>query len=240
MPVEHLCHGCGSAVEDSAPFCGNCGAPQIRFSAPESESSAVIARSGPAIANAPSSLPSNPSASVSRPSSGRLESDDAYGRRAGSLNRQAELRSALNAGAIAAVASLIPLAFFLAAPLAGYFGVRLLQRRGGMQEPSGGAGFKFGALVGLFASPIFAVLRAAQVVASGEQGELRRAMIEKLQQAAANSPDPQAHQFADYFASPQGMAVLMIFGLVLICVAFVLLAGIGGAISASLVRRKNL
>ena len=64
-------------------------------------------------------------------------------------------------------------------------------------------------------------------------------MIEKLQQAAANSPDPQAHQFANYFASPQGMTVLMIFGLVFICVAFVLLAGMGGAISASLARRKN-
>jgi MFS family permease len=155
------------------------------------------------------------------------------------VDRRAELRSALNAGAIAAVVSLIPLAFFLAAPLAGYFGVRFYQRRGGMPLPSAGAGFRFGALVGLFASPIFAVLRVAQVVASGEQGELRKAMIEKLQQAAANSPDPQAHQLANYFASRQGMAILMIFGLVFICLAFVLLAGLGGAISASLRRRKN-
>jgi hypothetical protein len=214
--------------------------PQIRFSAPEPGSDAVVARSSPPIATASSSLPSSfPPASVSRPSSGQLESGIPYGRRAGGLDRQAELRSALNAGVIAAVVSLIPLAFFLAAPLAGYFGVRLLQRRGGMQEPSGRAGFKFGALVGLFASPIFAVLRVAQVVASGEQAELRKAMIEKLQQAAANSPDPQAHQFADYFTSPQGLTVLMIFGLVFICVAFVLLAGMGGAISASLARRKN-
>jgi hypothetical protein len=149
------------------------------------------------------------------------------------------LRSALNAGAIAAVVSLIPLAFFLAAPLAGYFGVRLYQRRGGMQEVSGRAGFKFGAMVGLFASPIFAALRAVQIVASGEQGQLRQAMIEKLHQAAASSPDQQAHQFADYFSSPQGMIILIVFGLVFISLAFVLFAGLGGAISASLVRRKN-
>ena len=55
------------------------------------------------------------------------------------------------------------------------------------------AGFKFGALVGLFASPIFAVLRAAQIVASGPRREFRT-MIEKLQQAAAGNPDvPDDH-----------------------------------------------
>ncbi len=157
-----------------------------------------------------------------------------------SLDRRAELRSALNTGAIAgAVVSLFPVAFFLVAPLAGYFGVRSYRRRGGMRESSAGAGFKFGALVGLFASPIFAVLRVAQIVATGGQGELRKAMVENLRQAAASSPDPRAHQFADYIVSPQGIAVLIIFGLVCVCLAFVLLAGMGGAISGGLSRRKG-
>lgn len=213
--------------------------PQIRFSAPAPEWGAVVARASAPTIGVPSSAqsPSSHSTASAAPS-GYLRAEPDANARPTRLDATA-VRSALNAGAIAAVVSLIPLAFFLAAPLAGYFGVRFYQRRGGMTEPSGRAGFKFGALVGLFASPIFAVLRAAQIVASGEKGELKRAMIEKLQQAAANSPDPQAHQFADYFASPQGMAILMIFGLVFICVAFVLLSGVGGAISASLVRRKN-
>jgi MFS family permease len=139
----------------------------------------------------------------------------------------------------AAVVSLIPLAFFLAAPLAGYLGVRHYLRRVGIQETSTRAGFRFGALVGLFASPIFAVLRTAQIVASGTQGELRQAMIERLRQAAAGNPDPYAHRVADYLSSPQGLIVLVIFSLVFICVAFVLLSGAGGAISASLARRKG-
>jgi len=83
------------------------------------------------------------------------------------------------------------------------------------------------------------VLRVAQIVALRQQGELRKAMIEMFQQAAANNPDPRTHQVADYFASPQGIAILMIFGLVFICVAFVLLAGMGGAISGGLSRRKG-
>jgi hypothetical protein len=108
-----------------------------------------------------------------------------------------------------------------------------------MQAPSGRAGFKFGALVGLFAAPIFLVLRAAMIVASGAQGELRKGMIERLQQAAAGSPDPQTHRIADYFASPPGMAVLIIGGFVFLCLAFVLLAGLGGAISAAQEGRKH-
>lgn len=243
MPVEHLCHGCGAAVDDSAPFCPGCGVPQIRFSARATASDVVAARaSAPVVADGPSSFPSSsgPPAVLSHPTYNQVESGVAGRLRAGKHDRRAELRFALNAGAIAAVVvSLIPVALFLVAPLAGYFGVRLYQRRGGMAEPSGRAGFKFGALVGLFASPIFAVLRVAQIVAFGQQGELRKTVIERFQQAAANSPDPQAHQVADYFASPQGMAILIILSLAFICLAFVLLAGMGGAISASTVRRRN-
>lgn len=212
--------------------------PQIRLSARDSSANAVVTRvsvSVPAVATSgqpPASFsPSNVSASST------LRGDAANARRLVGLDRPAAVRSALNAGAIAAVASLIPLAFFLAAPLAGYFGLRLYQRRGGLHQLSTRDGFKFGALVGLCAAPIFAVLRAAEIVASGEQGELRQKMIERLQQAAAGNPDPYAHQFADYFSSPQGLIVLMIIGFVVICLAFVLLSGIGGAISASLGRK---
>jgi hypothetical protein len=182
---------------------------------------------------------SSAAASVARPTYGQVEAGLIDRPRSGDFDRQAQQRSALNAGAIAAVASLIPLAFFLAAPLAGYFGFRNYQRRGGMPVWSARAGFKFGALVGLFASPIFAMLRTAEIMASGEQGELRRAMIEKLHQAAAGNPDPHAIQIADYFSSPHGMTVLIIGGLVFLCLAFVLLAGMGGAISASMGRRRN-
>ena len=190
-------------------------------------------------------FPSNTSPSSVAPSSyspsgyTRDDADSSLVPRAGGLGRQAAVRSALNAGAIAAVLSLIPLAFFLAAPLAGYFGLRLYQRRGGPHQLSTRDGFKFGALVGIFAAPIFAVLRAAEIVASGEQGELRQAMIERFQQAAAGNPDPYAHQFADYFSSSRGLIVLIILGFVVIYVAFVLLSGLGGAICAGRLRRKR-
>ena len=227
-------------VEDRSPFCPSCGVPQIRFSAREPASDAVVMRVGNPAAGVSSNFSSTSISppSVSRPSYGQLEAEVPNRRRATGFDRPVALRSALNAGAIAAVVSLIPLAFFLAAPLAGYLGVRHYQRYGGMQEMSTRAGFKFGVLVGLFASPIFAVLRAAQIVASGPRRELRT-MIEKLQQAAAGNPDPYAHRLADYFATAPGMIVLIIFTLVFICVAFVLLSGVGGAISASVGRRKN-
>src|SRR5207245_8789509 len=113
------------------------------------------------------------------------------------------------------------------------------RRRARMAEPSLGAGFRLGALTGLFGFAIFAVFWAAEIVVSRAGSELRRMMVEKLQHAAAGNPDPYARQVADYFTTPQGLVVLMVFGLVLTCVAFVLLSGLGGAVSAALLRRKG-
>jgi hypothetical protein len=43
----------------------------------------------------------------------------------------------------------------------------------------------------------------------------------------------------DYFITPQGLAVMMVFGFIFTAIMFVLLAGVGGAISAALLRRKG-
>jgi len=45
--MDHSCYKCGHSVEDGKPFCGQCGAPQIRVPMPEA---AVVARkSGPSL-----------------------------------------------------------------------------------------------------------------------------------------------------------------------------------------------
>jgi hypothetical protein len=63
-------------------------------------------------------------------------------------------------------------------------------------------------------------------------------VIQVIQQAQARNPDPQARQAFEYFMTSQGMALMMVFGFVFMGVLFVLLSGLGGAISASLLRRK--
>ena len=149
------------------------------------------------------------------------------------------MRSALNAGAIAAVLSLLPFGFILALPLAGFVGVLLYRRRSSAPAPSPGAGFRLGVLSGVFSFAIFTILTAVNTLAFHAQKEFRNAMIEAVRHAQARNPDPQARQMLEYFTSPQGLVVMMALGFVLICIAFVLLSGLGGAMSAALLRRKG-
>jgi hypothetical protein len=215
--------------------------PQIRCSAREVSSDAVVIRSE---VSAPSVFPSNaPSSSFSAsevsPSSYLRVEAEPITRPAGGLDRQAAVRSALNAGAIASVLCLLPLGFIVAMPMAGYFGVRLYRRRSVAQEPSPGAGFGLGALSGFFGFLILTALKAVNTVAFGAQSELRDAIIEAVRRAQARNPNPQARQMLEYFTSPHGMVVFVILAAVISCVVFVLLSGLGGAISASILRRKG-
>jgi MFS family permease len=146
------------------------------------------------------------------------------------------VRSALNAGAIAAVLSLLPLGFIVAMPLAGFLGVRLYSRRSSTPELSTGAGFKLGALCGVCGFVIFTVLAAVLTLASHAQNEVRGKMIEMVRHAQASYPDARARQF-DYFATPHGLIVWLVMSGVVICVAFVLLSGVAGAVSARLGRK---
>jgi len=151
----------------------------------------------------------------------------------------AELRSALYAGIIAAVLSMIqPASFILALPLGGFLSV-LLYRRRSMGDPRPRAGFRLGAFTGLFAFGLLIVLAAVLTLVSHNEVKLRADIIQDIQQAQAHNPDPQAKQISDYLMTQQGVALIMIFGVVFGCVLCVLLSGIGGAISASLLRRKG-
>jgi hypothetical protein len=43
----------------------------------------------------------------------------------------------------------------------------------------------------------------------------------------------------EYFLTPHGLMVMMVAGLVLMAILFVVLSGLGGSISAALLRRKE-
>lgn len=153
----------------------------------------------------------------------------------------AAIRSALHAGVIAAVLSLLPVrsAFVFALPFAGFLAVLFYRRRSLVEEPAPSQGFRVGSLAGFFGFVIFLLLTAVQVFAFRAQNEFRDTMIQAIRQAQARSPDPQARQMLEYFMTPQGLVFMMAFGFLLMCIIFALLGGIGGAVSASLLRRKR-
>jgi hypothetical protein len=151
------------------------------------------------------------------------------------------LRSALNAGVIAAILSSIPIgaAFVFALPFAGFLSILFYRRRTRVEEPSPRLGFRLGSLTGFFAFLIFVFLTAIETVAFHAQNELRDAMLQAIRQAQARNADPQARQLLEYFMTPQGLGIMMIFGFIFMCILFALLSGLGGALSAALLRRKG-
>lgn len=212
--------------------------PQIRFAPRESESGAVVAQATAPAASAATYLgaPSVSPQVVSPGGHGRVEAG-APRRLVGGLDRQAALRSALNAGVIAAVLSLVPTGVVLGPIVAGFFCVTLYRRRSLGQEPSKAAAFRLGMLCGAFGSLLFEALTAA--IAYLDQEKFRSAMIELVRRAQVRNPDPQKQQALEYFMTPHGFVIMLILLGLLTCVMFVLLGGVGGIISASIGRRRG-
>jgi hypothetical protein len=146
----------------------------------------------------------------------------------------------VTAGVFAAVLSSIPVggSFIFALPLAGFLCVLLYRRHSAMGEPTVSLGFRLGAGAGLAGFIILILLATIGTLGFHTQNELRDAMMQAVRQAQSRYADPQARQTLEYFVTPGGMTFLMIFGSAFMCVLFVILSGIGGAISAALLRRK--
>jgi hypothetical protein len=64
-------------------------------------------------------------------------------------------------------------------------------------------------------------------------------MLQVIQQAATKSSDPQVAAALEYFKSPPGMAVLLLFALVSAFFAAIILGSVGGALAGSFLGRHN-
>ena len=155
-------------------------------------------------------------------------------------------RGALLAGAGAAILSAIPIVSLgccLWTLGAGAVSVGLYQRRvqGTLITP--GMGMKLGALAGVFAFVIHAIVNTVSFVAFRSSSEFRRALQEQMDKQLANSPDPRAQQIMrqmfDWINTPQGMATFMVLILVLLAVMFVVFTAAGGALGASMFGRRR-
>jgi MFS family permease len=154
-------------------------------------------------------------------------------------NKSSAWRSAATAGLVGALLSILPLGFLLAFPLAGFLSVLFYRRRTWGVELSPRAGLRLGLRTGILCFAIFVVLQAVNTVASHRGGEIQKSLIDAVHRQQAQTPDPQLRQMLDYFLTPNGLAVVIIVTLIFLGIAFVLLAGLGGAVSASLLRRKG-
>lgn len=223
--MDHLCHRCGSALPDSSPFCPECGAPQVRFDRSETSAANVLV-------SQPEGTPSThgPVQNVAwRETNHRVAGRE----------RAVILRSAINAGVIAAILSLVPYFSIVAMPLGGFLAVLFYRRRSWRAEPSLASGFRLGALAGVFASLILGIVIATGASVSNHGAEVRQQFLERFQTMESRASDPQQRQaiqqMIEYLKTPQGMTA----AIVLSAIILVVLSGVGGIISASLLRHKG-
>lgn len=217
--VEHPCPRCNSSVDDNSAFCPTCEAAQVRT---------------------PAKADLRPSISIANEDVSTFSNAGYSAKARGNPDARAELRSAFYASIVGVVLSLVQpqASFVLALPLAGFISVLLFRRLSRGTEPSLRAGFRVGAFTGLFVFGLMILVVAAGTLAFHNEADTHAQVIQVIQRAQARNPDPQARQAFEYFMTPQGMALMMAVGFVFMCVLFVLLSGVGGAISASLLRRK--
>ena len=158
--------------------------------------------------------------------------------------RRIEWGQALPAAGLAAVVSsvlmVVPLgAFWLGMLAAGALSVLLYRRRNPTAQLTPGMGARLGAVGGFIGFGIFAVFSALSALLFGMGAQIRAAITQAIAQAAARNSDPQAQQAIEFFKTPAGMGVVIAAGMALMLVAFLVLASVGGALGAALLRNRE-
>ena len=130
-----------------------------------------------------------------------------------------------------------PLLILLALPVGGWFSVFLYSRRPEPLPVSAGLGARIGAVTGLAAFGIYAIMMAVVLVFQ------RKLFLEEIKKAmtaaAAQNPNPQAQQLVEKLMSPEGIAVLVTVSAVFLFFIFLVLCSVGGAIGGSMAKGKS-
>ena len=211
--MEHACQRCGTLVEDGAPFCPKCNAPQIRVNAP-------LTPGTPDDAQPPAQpVPLAPAR----------------------LHSPATLPAALIAGVTMGILSMLPVVSAgccLWMILGGILAVNLYQKRApGLV--TGGMGARLGALSGLFGFVVYAIGFVGEVFLFGKAANIREQMMKALQDAAAKNSDPNAQDIARRMATPEGITMIIVIGLLAFLVGFLVFSSIGGTIGAAIFGKRG-
>jgi len=215
--MDQPCYKCGQSVEEGVPFCPHCSAPQIRVVVAEPPSQAVLATE-PAINIARSEA----DAGVVLP-----------------VAWSAAFRPCMLAALIASIlmfAGLYPLISMISV---GFLAVVFYRQRWPGSAIKTAAGVRLGALAGLLWFALSAVVGTIFVFLLHKGPEIRGWLLERIDQAKSGTTDPQTLAMLERFKSPEGLEVLMICMLIFFFIASIGFGVLGGALGASLLKRKN-
>jgi hypothetical protein len=219
--MEQPCYKCGQAVEQGVPFCPHCSAPQIRVVIAEAVTAGVAFPDATLASEGAVVAPSVPRLAISSPWS-----------------------LAVRPCALAALIAAAGMVFKLVVPViavigAGFLAVSIYRRNNPTASLRAGTGARLGALCGLFCSAMTAVLGALRVLALREGNEIRKTMLDVVQQSASRYSDPQSQAALDFLRSPAGLALFMIVLVIFGCLMFILMGTAGGALGAAVLGRRD-
>ena len=104
-------------------------------------------------------------------------------------------------------------------------------------------GMRLGALAGVFAFVINALVTTASVVFRSSRADFRRAMQEEMGKKIASNPDPKVQEMMqrmlEWLSTPQGVATLIVLVLIVMFVMFILFTAAGGALGASMFGKRR-
>jgi hypothetical protein len=101
------------------------------------------------------------------------------------------------------------------------------------------AGAALGALGGLLWFAMSSVLEALIVIFLHKGPDLRNELIIKIQQAASQTSDPQVQGVFERLKTQGGLEFLMLAGLLFAFLASIILGGLGGALGATILGRRE-
>jgi uncharacterized membrane protein len=218
--MQNICYRCGRPIEGQIAFCAACGAPQIRVSTPEQPLNVPEEQQ-----DVPPVFPGQPF-----PPSGRLTPSG--------IAWKDFIHAATPLAALTGIITvpLAPLGLFVLLPanliwaIARYRRNRLLAMRAGQ-------GARMGAVMGMLSFGFFLPCFLATITVWRTQ--YRELMIARINEIAAQNPDPQAQQMLQAMATPHGLIVFTAIGLGTILLIFLVIGMGSGALAVALGKARN-
>jgi hypothetical protein len=212
-------------MEEGRPFCPHCGAPQIRVIVAEPLSATAPISEAAAVPQSGAALPASQTVPVL----------------AVPMHWSQALKPCALAAGVAALLMLLGLNPFVGMLAVGFLTVVFYRQGNPESSIRTGTGARLGALSGLICFAMASIVEALVVLVLHKSSEIRAALLSAVNQAATRTSDPQALAVFERFKSPEGLQLLLVFGLLFGLIASIVLAAMSGAVGAMILgpRRKS-
>jgi hypothetical protein len=216
--MERPCYRCGASIDEQIVFCPACGAAQIRVSAPRDYSDL------PEVSTVPVSQDYPHAPEVLPMGDGPFSLTEVRWKKF----LRIALPFALTNGLVTLPLGM--LGWLLIVPASVLWSIFLYRRQVPGAALTPGRGARMGATLGLLSAGFFSMVLVT--VAAVKPDDFRALMLQALQQAAAQNPDPQVQQMLQsWFQGPNGMAVFVAIFAITALVIFLVCTSTAGALA---------